>query len=57
MAGFCLPSKMILMEKTGEPATFFELAAAIFALGIATFAVDRTVTAWLERDFAFLLAV
>ena len=45
------------MEKTGEPATFFELAAAVFALGIATLAVDRTVTAWLERDFAFLFAV
>ncbi|OGX30336.1 MAG: hypothetical protein A2705_02825 [Omnitrophica WOR_2 bacterium RIFCSPHIGHO2_01_FULL_52_10] len=32
------------------------LAAAIFALGIATFAVDRTVPAGLEGNFAFLFA-
>ena len=46
--GSCLSFKMILMEKQESRQLSFELAAAIFALGIATFAVDRTVTLGLK---------
>ena len=31
-------------------------AAAGLLFGIAIFAIDRTITAWLERNFAFLFA-
>jgi hypothetical protein len=39
-----------------KPKTALDSAAAILLFGIAIFAVDRTITAWLERNFAFLFA-
>jgi len=39
-----------------KPKTALDSAAAALLFGIAILAIDRTITAWLERNFAFLLA-
>jgi hypothetical protein len=39
-----------------KPKTALDSAAAALLFGIAIFAIDRTITAWLERNFAFLFA-
>lgn len=40
-----------------KPIDNYFLTAAVFALGIAILAVDRTITAWFERNFTFLIAI
>jgi len=39
-----------------KPKTVLDSAAAALLFGIAILAIDRTITTWLERNFAFLLA-
>ena len=39
-----------------KPKTALDSAATGLLFGIAIFAIDRTITAWLERNFAFLFA-
>ena len=39
-----------------KPKTALDSAAAALLFGIAIFAIDRTIIAWLKRNFAFLFA-
>jgi hypothetical protein len=52
--GLLNDSEFITSAKLEIP---LESAAAILALGKAILAVDRTIAAWFERNFAFLFTV